>query len=167
MKIDKKFDIYPSREDVLKIVFPINLKIGTIFTGEGKWGSLHYEENQPYCQFLRKVTKIEPLTLHPNHLIISSVIVGAIISRNIYKKTKSSFWGGVKGVGESKFAVAEYYDAEYLKAHYSLYDEDEKVEIFFISTDGTPKYYVVDLVRLDCVKVPITQSRNNLFYFYF
>lgn len=163
-----KFAILPIWEDCFKIIFPVNLKIGDIFAREVKEG--HVDNGSPYCQLLRKVTKIELLKEHPNHLVISSVLVGATISQIICEKIKVYFWGKKESEnGKRKRFVVNYYDEEhvrdpdgYLEKYYKT---EEITEVFFIATNEKPTYYIVDISKLGGAKVPINEGSIDLISF--
>jgi hypothetical protein len=164
---NEKFSIYPSWHDCLNVIYPLHMSVGTIFAEKGIQFLSGLWDGGYNHQFLKKVTKIEPLTMHPNHLVISSVIVGAIISKRIYERTKFSFWTEWKGIGEPKFAVVKYYGEDHVKHDACIYRNHEKTELFSIFVDGKSQYYAVDFDKLDCVRVPIEEFNSSLGYFGF
>lgn len=162
MKIKKneKFAICPSWEDCFSSVFPVNLKVGSIFTSGGE-SSLSKEGGRLF-QWLRRVTKVEPLKDHPDHLVISSVLVGTTVSKFVYEQVSVRT---NNGFGEHKLAVTAYYDEEHTKKVDCRFPNNEKAEIFFISTSEKPKYYLVDISKFNEVRVPIEEKSICLGYF--
>lgn len=153
------FGKYPKDKDCLKIIFPVNFKIGTIYAADRIW---RYGFNVSH-QFLRKVTKVEILKDYPNHMVVSSVLIGAIISKNIFEKIQKKFWGLYsKSCGNQELEIIYYYDLAHVEKEDCHYSKKEKTEIFFISTNDQPNYYEVDLTLLDKVKVPIEEDSSCL-----
>jgi hypothetical protein len=98
-------------------------------------------------------------------LVISSVLVGAAISQFVYEKIKVYFWGERNGGGR-KMAVTKYYNEEHTKKPDGYFEDYERTEVFFISTNGKPIYYLVDISKFEYAKVPIEEDSNCIGAFY-
>ncbi|MDP3836966.1 MAG: hypothetical protein Q8Q67_02605 [bacterium] len=159
-EVDLRFAILPAWEECFSVVFPVNLKIGDIFAGEGK--NSHTPEYRQMRQYLRKVTNIEPLKNHPDHVVISSVLVGATIAQIICEKYKVSIWGrrGSEN-GQRKRFITSYYDEEHASKP-GYFEEINRTEIYFISTNEKPVYYLVDVSKLSGAKIPIGEGSISL-----
>lgn len=156
MKIrnDSEFESCPDKSDCFKVVFPVNLKLGDVFTDHGI-SCLSINSGRIY-QMLRKVTKIELLKAHSNYLVISSILVGSAISKIIYDKV---------ALKETRLVVVSYYDESHVNKKDCCFKDEEKPELFSTSTDKKPRHFIVDVSKLTSVRVPTEESSIYLGYF--
>lgn len=149
-----KIQVYPERDECFQLIIPANLQIGDIFCTEGI-SSLADRDGKIH-QLLRKVTKIELLQLHENHLVISSILVGATVSKTSHKNVV---------LNNRKTVVIKYYNEDHVKKKNCNFKNVEKPELFSKTSEGNCHYYLVDVSKLDSVKVPPEENSDYLGYF--
>ncbi len=161
-----KFNNLPLKEECFELIPPVKLSVGMIFTNDGSKIYSPYDE-YTFHNFLWRVVKIEKLVDHPNHIVVSAILVGATVSTNIYQNIKVNKRGGKIIDGKIKrFSVTRYYDESYIKKEISSQLVNrigkEKTMLFFISTFEKPACYEVKVEKLGPVKIPIETDDNSL-----
>lgn len=155
IKMNPEADL-PKWTDCFKTVFPVNFQVGMIIVGK----QLSPAEDRPFLYELSEVTKIEPLKNHPNHLVISTKMVGAFVMKGVYEQSEivRTMWGKrEKEKGEYIHVITNYYDENHLREGINVYSSRYNVEntdIYFISTVDQPEYFQADMSKLGEVRVP-------------
>lgn len=156
MEANKKFTDCPKLSECINRADLIDFNVGEIFSH--KSSTFCNRPNLLYI-FLRKITGIEQLKTFPNSFVISSVLVGAIVSECVYEKTKKTLFGK-KFFGEERAVVVEYYNQEHIDKN----EMDEEIEVFTTSKDPECFYYSINTSKLDSVKVSIENKNGFLGY---
>jgi hypothetical protein len=137
IEINQKFAVSLEWKDCFKEACLTDLRAGSLFADEGETFSKGYRH-----QFIKQITKIEPLKIDPNLFAISSIIVGGVVSLLICEKFKKGFWSHkLEEFGGGKFVIMEYYGE-----NCSDKSEKERTELF---TCLNLTYYIpnLDLIK--------------------